>query len=500
MKKTLIFSILFILSCSTEPKDYTNDCNQSESLIKINGFYCGMNETNKTILLPITSLNPINMMGLVEYSDTYFSELKINSIDISNGESFNFNDFSVDDTFDVKLATWNGVYDYSLIFTTLSTCIFFTNHNIIDEPKISSKLYINDLTSNRTYDMHAGIEIRGGTSQNYPKVSYDIELWEDDNGLNSRKESLLGLRNDDDWILDAMYNDLSLARNLLGMKIWENIGHATHLSDEPAAKLSQSGAFIELFVNNEYLGIYSINEQIDRKQLALKKNGGLLYKSEQWTDETKFKGINQPPGETLEWAGYELKYPDDLDSTNWLPLLDLIDLIAYSDDEEFTLQISEYLDIENAMDYYIFINLIQAEDNWGKNMYSFRYDTGFPISFAPWDLDLTLGNKNSEWTVGSPDDLILTNSLFNRLFQLDVDNYKNELKYKWNEIVGNIYLNDFYQDLDNSNGLNLINSNAIARNNQKWNMDINFEAELESLKTWLDSRIIFFNNYIEQNY
>jgi len=150
------------LSCSTEPEDCagveggsalldscgvcdsdaTNDCNQSENLIRINGFYCGMDDANKTILLPITSLNPVDMVAVVEYPDTYFTELKINSISITNGESFDFDGFSVGDTFNVELGIWNGKSDYSLIFTTLSTAIFFTNESIVDEPKIPSKLYI----------------------------------------------------------------------------------------------------------------------------------------------------------------------------------------------------------------------------------------------------------------------------------------------------------------------------------------------------------------------
>ena len=115
-------------------------------------------------------------------------------------------------------------------------------------------------------------------------------------------------------------------------------------------------------------------------------------------------------------GGYELKYPNELDSTKPLPLTNLIDLVAYSNDEDFTLEISEHLDLDNAIDYYIFINLIQAQDNLGKNIYLFRYDKDYPLSFAPWDLDLTFGNKNSQWTINSPDDLMATNSLFNRLF------------------------------------------------------------------------------------
>ena len=62
-----------------------------------------MDDANKTILLPITSLNPIDMVAAAEYPDTYFTEFKINSISISNGESFDFNDFSVGDTSNAEL-------------------------------------------------------------------------------------------------------------------------------------------------------------------------------------------------------------------------------------------------------------------------------------------------------------------------------------------------------------------------------------------------------------
>ena len=69
------------------------------------------------------------------------------------------------------------------IFTTLSTVIFLQMKVLYDEPKITSRLYINDLISNNTYNMYAGIEIRGGTSQTYPKISYDIELWGDNRSI-----------------------------------------------------------------------------------------------------------------------------------------------------------------------------------------------------------------------------------------------------------------------------------------------------------------------------
>ena len=137
--------------------------------------------------------------------------------------------------------------------------------------------------------------------------------------------------------------------------------------------LTQRGVLVEVFLNNNYLGIYSFNEQIDRKQLRLKKSDGLLYKSEDWTEETTFQGISIDPENSLNWSGYELKYPEDLNALNWEPLYEFIHLVAYAADDIFKDSINTLIDIENVIDNFIFINLIQANDNTGKNMYICRY-------------------------------------------------------------------------------------------------------------------------------
>ena len=89
--------------------------------------------------------------------------------------------------------------------------------------------------------------------------------------------------------------------------------------------------------------------------------------------------------------------------------------------------------------------------------------------------------------------------MYNRLFLLNVDNYRDRVKYRWSEILDSIDLIDLYEYLD-TNKADLINSNAIVRNNQNWGMSVDLESEIESLKSWLDTRIIFFNNYINENY
>ena len=108
------------------------------------------------------------------------------------------------------------------------------------------------------------------------------------------------------------------------MNTWSSFARSNHLLIESEARLSQRGHLVELIVNDEYAGIYSMNEQLDRKQLKLKKDSGLLYKTTSRSDEILFLGINSDPEASLSWAGYELKYPDLAIAENWDPLYNLV--------------------------------------------------------------------------------------------------------------------------------------------------------------------------------
>ena len=450
------------------------------------------------MLFPIDSVNINEFNGIIKYSEEYYDNIYLNDIMVGDGDNFNFGNIIVGDTIKVTLNIDSKYIDYNLLFTTLPTVLIFTEGVIVDEPKISSKLIINDLLEGKIYVTHAGIEIRGGTSQNYPKVSYDLELWENDSGSDIIEKELFGLRNDDDWHLDAMYIDLSKSRNILGMETWASFARATYLFEEEA-RLSQRGNLVEVFLNNDYLGVYSFNEPIDRKQLDLNQNGGILYKAEEWSDETKFKEIQIEPDSSFYWNGFELKHPKEMNVANWEPLYNLINLVAYADDSTFIGTIEEIIDMENIIDYFIFINLIQANDNTGKNMFICRFDEDYALFFIPWDLDLTFGNTNSIWTSETPHDVLLTNNLFNRLFELDVKNYKDRVKLRWDEIYqDNLYdniINDLVKKINK-----LIDSNAGYRENTRWELATDYTIEIENMKTWLSMRLFFFDNYINSNY
>jgi hypothetical protein len=91
---------------------------------------------------------------------------------------------------------------------------------IIDEPKINADLSV--VEDNEEIKYKIGIEIRGSSSQMFPKKSYGFETrssdWQDDIDVN-----LGGFPAEEDWILYGPYSDKSLIRNKLTFDLSNSI-------------------------------------------------------------------------------------------------------------------------------------------------------------------------------------------------------------------------------------------------------------------------------------
>lgn len=294
--------------------------------------------------------------------------------------------------------------------------------------------------------MIAAFKYRGASSSNYPKRSYAIKL-RDENG-NSVDRKLLGYRSDNNWILDAMYIDLACMRNRVATDLWNAFECKPYYADrEKKVRTGTRGKFVEVILNGQWWGLYCMTEKMDRKQLKLKKfvpaaqstTGenevhGVLYKSNQWTyevfmghesnDDNDNKQVIYPHKKVSDyknilgketWCEYEFKYPDYEDeAVEWRPLHDAANMVATS----FFLNIDSVksrFDYPMLRDYYLFIDLLLATDNHGKNLFWYAYDTQGPegdkLSLAPWDLDGTFGQ---DW------DGVITNT---KDVTLDFDTY-----------------------------------------------------------------------------
>ncbi|MEZ0486653.1 CotH kinase family protein [Fibrella aquatica] len=132
---------------------------------------------------------------------------------------------------------------------------------IVDEPKIVADMQIIDngagkrnyLTDKASFRSVIGIELRGASSQSFPKKPYGIEL-RDSTGINSVAQSILGMPAESDWVLNASYNDKTLLRETLTYDFFHK------MSKYYASRFR----YCELVLNGEYRGIYIVMERLKR--------------------------------------------------------------------------------------------------------------------------------------------------------------------------------------------------------------------------------------------
>jgi hypothetical protein len=146
------------------------------------------------------------------------------------------------------------------LISTLPIIIIETEQNIPDEPKIGGFMRAIDNGPGETnhesdsannYYGYIGIEIRGQSTQLYPKKSYSVET-RDALGEN-RNVSLLGLPVENDWVLYAPYSDKSMLRNYISFYIGRQLRN-----------YASRTRFCEVIVNGDYKGLYILMEKIKK--------------------------------------------------------------------------------------------------------------------------------------------------------------------------------------------------------------------------------------------
>ncbi|MBR6189953.1 MAG: CotH kinase family protein [Prevotella sp.] len=369
-----------------------------------------------------------------------------------------------------------------------------------------------------TDTLTARIKWRGGTTNaaNKHKRNYKLNFDED--------HRFFGLRNDDKWMLDAGQPDVFRLRNRIAMDLWNKMARKPFYADqEPKALNGVRGDIVELFLGNEWRGIYNLSEFIDRKQLKLKKIDdktgiirGCLYKGISWNKTKMFDIFDSYDNSKDTFFGYEFKYPelgDDSDTIDWAPLIAANNFARNSTDEEFQQQVDDYFDIPVLIDYNIFFNVVNAVDNVGKNMYWAVYDKTADqrLTPTPWDLDATFGQRWGGLLIGEIEEGFYNSPEFKLDFELMLtyrmfrDNF-NDYLGKLNERYR--YLRQPGQPLHTDSILALVsryyqavkNSGAAQREEAKWSGDsdvwgdvIDFDTEYAYVCDWIKRRMVFID-------
>lgn len=383
---------------------------------------------------------------------------------------------------------------YNIVFSELPVVALETGEPIKDEPRIPCKFNMTE-SGGAVIDANIGIEQRGGYSQSYPKKSYRIEFWKDSIGTENKNVSLLGMRKDDDWNLLALYNEPLRIRNKTNHELWRLIHTCYYTDIEPEAVNGIEMEYVDVFLNGSYKGIYCLSERVDKKQLKLKdfdgQYRGELYKGIGWGAST----FNQLPvfdNNSNVWAGFEFQYPDEV--IDWSSIHSFVEFVIKSDSDTFYKNIQSKLHIDNAIDNFIFFNLLRARDNTGKNVYVAKYDSDEPYFFVPWDLDGTFGIA-WDGLIDSITQGVLYNGVYRRLWNNDPENeFPDKIRKRWASLRSTILKSNELLDMFKSNYLYLKSNGAFDREKMAWTDYSENPEHLLYMEDWTNKRITYLDS------
>jgi len=402
---------------------------------------------------------------------------------------------------------------------------------IPDSPKIKADMgiiyngegKINKLTDDfNNYNGKIGIEIRGSSSQMFPKKSYGFETW--DTSGNSINVPLLNMPAESDWILSAFYDDKSLMRNTLTFKIGRELGH-----------YASRTMYCEVFLNGDYQGVYLFMEKIKRSDYRV--NISKLKTTDIAGDDVTggyIIKLDKPTG-TGGNDGWDSKYPSYVNSS--VPVHFLYDypkstdivpqqsayIQNYMNDFETALSSANFTDTVNGYAKYIDVN--SFVDNFIINEFTNNVD-GFRLSaylyktkitkggklFAGpiWDYDLGYGNVDfssnylvSGWQYLNDGGIWQVPFWWQRL--LNDPRYTGLLKCRWLELRKNILQTDSLMNYIDTTVNKL--SAAEVRNFARWQIlgtyvwpnhyvGPDYPSEINYLKNWIQGRLFWLDGFM----
>jgi hypothetical protein len=288
----------------------------------------------------------------------------------------------------------------SLKCTTLPVMDIKCSTHGIDEnySEMSFFLYDNRRDTDKRITLSDGIiRKRGGiTAEYYPKIPYRIKLQSHSPGHSTRSyvTSLLGMKENNSWILYPGYNDEDRVRNVFSQNLWydttsDNNAFGVHTGPEYR--------YLEVFINEKYMGLYALGYTIDEKSMEITSNDD---------DEGLFKKVLDTRYDLLEMRdrnedavrGYRL-ITDEGDNTGkisgkWRGLADYF--VFLDENKKDSDALLNAIDIDNAIDFALFTDLIQGDDSIYKNFYLARKKDrqgNIKTLYCPWDMDATWGNE-----------------------------------------------------------------------------------------------------------
>lgn len=409
-----------------------------------------------------------------------------------------------------------------------------TSEDIVDEPKIDAQMIIS-IADEVSYSGSIGIEIRGSSSQMFPKKSYGMETW-DENGEDLSVE-LLGFPEEEDWVLYAPYSDRSMMRNKLIYDLSNDIG-----------QYASRTKFVELVVNDENLGVYVFMEKLKRDSNRIDINklkddensgedvtGGYILKIDKlslgdfgiqgvYNELNSFVSAYDPPnvnmGQEINFL-YEYPKADKITVAQKAYISNYVaefeDALASVNFADATIGYAAYIDVPSFIDFFLLNEVSNNVDGYRLSTYVTK-EKNEKLKMGPiWDFNIAFGNANYcdnertdiwayKFNERCPEDFWQIPFWWNRLMQDPA--FVLQVKERWGVLRSGAFANASVLAKIQGYRNTLDKAGAIDSNFSTWPIfgeyiwpnpfvADNYDEEMEYLTKWVDDRLNWLDGSIE---
>ena len=509
MKRQLLLAMTIVLTAMAS----------MAQVLHIDGHRAPLDTVSHTWLCSIPqSLFGNDFDAQVTYGEE-LSEVVIDGVAVASGEVFTFDGIEGGKQYTVTAHMGDSLITGSITFTWLPIVELFGNFTDFYS---YTEIFVSEPDSVFPEPMKAKIKHRGisTNASRKHKRNYRIKFVAEDSTKMNRR--FFGLRNDNNWILDAGQMDFMRVRNRVSSDLWLDMARKPFYADTVAnVRNGSRGQMVEVFLNGEYRGIYNMCEPIDRKQLKLERYDAdtKTFHGEIWDAYTRTRTVmmSEPEERTgkLTWDGFRVRYPDyqEIHRVDWTTLEDAVWFVNRADNaaskQMFIDSIGDYFDLPVLQDYFIFIAALQALDNESKNIYYSCRDITVDrrLTVTPWDLDICLG-ENYAPAVEIPDmvkperDLDWINhvpmvDMWNlEVFRTPIIERYKELRKTWLD-TDNL-VNRYRTAIDE-----LESCGAAGREEERWSGDtdifkktLDLSGEMDYVEDWIRRRMAYLDEFV----
>ena len=369
---------------------------------------------------------------------------------------------------------------------------------------VESTIKIENTDSGDILELSGKVRGRGNASwKNFPKKPYRIKF--------SEKVSPFGFPLNKDWILLADYTDKSLLRT----------AYMSDISKAVKLDFSINYKHVELYVNDEYLGIYQMVDKVEKakNRINIENDGFIIEDDTYYFEEPYYFTTN------IGQRHYTFKYPDIDDasdksnneaSLNYMEkyVNDTEESLLRLETDSLDLNYQNFIDLESFAKWFI---VAELTGNLDPNLFYVLPSRNGKLKMMPlWDSEWSLGlacKGNKANTYGwffypSHGPMLPTEPFwgdqlcFKYLFKSP--SFLERVKIIWQSSYNNV--------VDAQNRLKDLKSTLVYAqedNFNKWQILDKYlggtlivcggwNDEVEYVENWLSDRIIWFNSYVNQ--